>query len=131
LAVGGELTLQAVELVDPSTALSHEPENLPERSGAVYLGLPVAAGWSVGTEARYTGSQFCQDLNTGADVRLDAGTWLNGDLTRTWSLPPTGRGVLTRVETRVSVDNLTDTTLYDQCGLPRAGRLVRLQIRIF
>ncbi|MCG6986944.1 MAG: TonB-dependent receptor [Gemmatimonadetes bacterium] len=130
-AVGGELTLQAVKLVDPATTLSREPENLPERSGNVYVRLPLAAGWTLAAEARYTGSQFCQDLNTGADVRLPAGTRLNGDLVRIWSLPATGRGLLTRLETRISVDNLTDTVLYDQCGLPRPGRLMRFQIRIF
>jgi iron complex outermembrane receptor protein len=131
LAVGGELTLQAVKLVDPATALSHEPENLPERGGSVYARLPLPAGWALGAEVRYTGSQFCQDLDTGADVRLPAGSWLNGDLARTWSLPPTGMGLLTHLETRISVDNLTDTALYDQCGLPRPGRLTRFQIRIF
>ena len=35
------------------------------------------------------------------------------------------------METRVSVDNLGDTALYDQCGLPRPGRLMRFQIRLF
>lgn len=130
-AVGGEVTLQAVELVDPATTLSREPENLPERSGSVYARLPLAAGWTLGAEARYTGPQFCQDLNTGADARLPAGTWLNGDLVRIWSLPAGRRGLLTHLETRISVDNLTDTVLYDQFGLPRPGRLMRFQIRIF
>jgi outer membrane receptor protein involved in Fe transport len=129
--VGGELTLQAVKLVDPATTLSREPENLPERSGNVHARLPLPAGWTLGAEARYTGSQFCQDLNTGADVRLPAGTWVNGDLARVWSLPTTGRELLTHLETRISVDNLTDTVLYDQCGLPRPGRLTRSQIRVF
>lgn len=130
-AVGGELTLQAVKLVDPATTLSHEPENLPERSGSVYVRAPVMSGWAVGAEAQYTGAQFCQDPGTGADVRLKAGTWLNGDVSRTWSLPPSSVGFLTRMETRLSVDNLTDTALYDQCGLPRPGRLLRFQFKIF
>ncbi len=131
LAMGGEVTLQRVRLVDPATTLSHEPENLPERSGTVYVRTPSLAGLTLGMEAQYTGSQYCQDLNTGADVRLDAGTWLNADLSRTWSLPPTVWGFFRRMETRVSVDNLSDTALYDQCGLPRPGRLARLRVRVF
>jgi iron complex outermembrane receptor protein len=131
LALGGELTLQAVKLVDPVTTLSHEPENLPERSGSAYLRVPLPRGWAVTTEAQYTGAQFCQDPGSGEDVRLRGGSWLNGDVSKTWSLPRSGVGFFGRMETRASVDNMTDTALYDQCGLPRPGRLLRLQIRIF
>ncbi len=131
LAVGGSLTLQAVKLTDPATALSTEPENLPETAGRAYVRIPLAEGTTFGAEADYTGAQYCQDPNTGADVRLDGGTWLNADVARVWALPPSGMGFLTRLETRLSADNLTDTALYDQCGLPRPGRLLRFQIRLF
>lgn len=128
-AVGGELTLQAVDLTDPSTSTSTRPENLPEQAGSAYVRFPLAWGVSASTEAEFTGAQFCQDLDTGADVELDGGTWLNAALARVWSL---GRGGTGRsLETRVSADNLADTALYDQCGLPRPGRLLRLQVRIF
>jgi hypothetical protein len=36
-----------------------------------------------------------------------------------------------RLETSVSGYNLGDTALYDACGLPRAGRLFRFQVRVF
>jgi hypothetical protein len=32
---------------------------------------------------------------------------------------------------RLAVDNLTDAASYDQCGLPRPGRMLRAQIRLF
>ena len=38
---------------------------------------------------------------------------------------------LSRLDARVTVDNLTDTALYDQCGLPQPGRLLRFQLRLF
>jgi iron complex outermembrane receptor protein len=131
LSVGGALTLQAVKLIDPATALSTEPENLPETAGSAYVRMPLAAGTTLGAEADYTGAQYCQDPNTGADVKLAGGTWLNADVAHVWALPPSGMGILTRLETRLSADNLTDTALYDQCGLPRPGRLLRFQIRLF
>jgi hypothetical protein len=130
VSVGGDLTLQSVDLIDPGTSGSTRPENLPERSGSAHVRLPLGGGFAAGAEARYTGAQFCQDPDSGADVELDGGTWLNGNLARTWSLS-TSTGMLSRMETRLSVDNLSNTALYDQCGLPRPGRLLRLQVRLF
>ena len=128
---GGDLTLQSVDLVDPANAASTRPENLPGTSGSVYFSFPVVGGFSATAEARYTGAQFCQHPDTGADVELDGGTWLNGNVGRTWSVRPSRGGAFSRLETRVSVDNLANTALYDQCGLPRPGRLLRFQVRLF
>lgn len=128
---GGDLTLQAVELVDPANASSTEPENLPERSGSAFVSFPLVAGLSATTEARYTGRQFCQHPDTGADVELDGGAWINADVGRSWNVSPSRGGAFSRVEARVGVDNLADTALYDQCGLPRPGRLLRFQVRLF
>ncbi len=130
LNVGGEFTLQSVDLIDPGTSLSSEPENMPERTGSAYIRFPLGAGFDAFAEAQYTGSQFCQDPNSGEDVQLDGGTWLNGALSRIWRIAG-GAGMPQRLETRVSVDNAGDVALYDQCGLPRAGRLFRFQIRVF
>jgi hypothetical protein len=130
MALDGDLTLQTVDLVDPETSASSEPENMPERMGRIRIGAPLFAGFNGSAEAEYTGSQFCQDPNTGADVKLDGGTWLNGILSRIWSFS-SGGGTFQQVETTLSVDNLADTALYDQCGLPRAGRLFRFQVRVF
>jgi iron complex outermembrane receptor protein len=129
LSLGGDLTLQAVELTDPETALSTEPENLPEQEGRLWVRAPLAAGVSGRAEAEYIGAQFCQDVDTGQDVELDGGTWLNAVLSRVWRL---GRGGTGRnVETSLRGENLTGTALYDQCGLPRPGRIFRFQVRVF
>lgn len=126
VTLGGEVTLQRVELTDPATASSTEPENLPETMGSMNLHLPVGAGVTATAEAEFTGAQFCQDPDTGTDVELSGGTWLNAGLGKVWR----GRGGR-NVETRISASNLTDTALYDQCGLPRHGRLLRFQVRVF
>ncbi|HSG09681.1 MAG TPA: TonB-dependent receptor [Longimicrobiales bacterium] len=131
LVLGGDLTLQSVDLTDPTSSVSTRPENLPERSGSAHVRFPLgSSGFTAGAEARYTGTQFCQDPDSGSDVELEGGTWLNGDLARTWRLPTT-MNMLSRLETRLGVDNLSDKALYDQCGLPRPGRLLRLQVRLF
>jgi iron complex outermembrane receptor protein len=128
--VGGELTLQSVDLVDPTTSTSPEPENVPERMGSAFVRLPVAAGVTTTLEAEYTGPQFCIDPDSGQDVRLDGGSWFNAILSKVWSLSPRG-GAGRSLETSVAGLNLSNTALYDSCGLPRAGRLLRFQVRVF
>lgn len=131
LTLGGDITLQSVELIDPVQSTSMRPENLPEASGGAFAHFPVAAGIAATARIAYTGTQYCQDPDTGEDVKLDGGSWLNAVLSRVWSVPNRSKGALSRMETRVAVDNLADTALYDQCGLPRAGRLFRFEFRVF
>jgi iron complex outermembrane receptor protein len=128
--VDGDLTLQRVELVDPETSLSTEPENMPEQMGRIRLSVPVFRDFSLSGEAEYTGLQYAQHPDTGEDVELDGGVWWNFGLSRTWVLGSTS-GLAQRVETSVGVDNLTDTLLFDQYGIPRMGRLFRFQVRVF
>jgi iron complex outermembrane receptor protein len=129
VALGADFTLQSVALSAPSGAASSEPENLPEKSGSAFLRFPLGGGAAATAEAVYTGAQFCQDPDTGADVKLKGGSWLNAVLSRVW--PVARGGVLSRLETRAAVDNIADTALYDQCGLPRPGRQLRVEFRLF
>jgi iron complex outermembrane receptor protein len=126
VSVGGDLTLQTTALEDPSTSVSSRPENLPGRAARGWVAFPIAAGFTATAEAEYTGPQFCQDPDSGADVELAGGTWLNATLSRTWSL-----GSARRLQTSASADNLADSALYDQCGLPRPGRLLSVSVRVF
>ncbi|MEK9500819.1 TonB-dependent receptor plug domain-containing protein [Gaopeijia maritima] len=125
--LGGDLMLQTVDLVDPD-AVAVQPENMPERSGRLNLRFPFLAGVDALAEAEYTGPQYCQHPDSGADVRLDGGTWLNAVLSKVFSVP--GLRVGRRIEARVSAQNLADVALYDQCGLPRAGRLLRFELQV-
>jgi len=125
---GGEATLQSVELTDPATLTNTEPENVPERMGSAYARFPLAAGLASTLEADYTGPQFCIAPDSGEDVRLDGGSWLNATLSKVW---PWSGGGGSSIETSLSALNLTDTAIYDACGLPRAGRLLRFQVRVF
>ncbi len=123
-----DLTLQNVELRDPASTTSREPENLPELFGSAHVRFPLVLGIGARAEARYMGSQFCLDPDTGGDRELAAGTFWNADVSRAFAF----RGnPFSRVEVRAGVDNLGDTAVYDQCGLPQPGRLFRFQVRVF
>jgi iron complex outermembrane receptor protein len=126
VSFGGDLTLQTTRLEDPSTSVSSRPENLPGRAARGWVAFPIAAGFTGAGEAEFTGPQFCQDPDSGADVKLAGGTWLNATLSRIWSF-----GSARRLETSASADNLADSALYDQCGLPRPGRMLSVSVRVF
>lgn len=127
----GDLTAQTVDLTDTEAGVTNRPENLPEFFGGVEAAMPLPLGLRLASEARFEGNQFCIDPGTGQDTELSAGATLGAELGRTWNLRPEGGGWFGRLETRVSVDNVNDVALYDQCGLPQPGRLVRVQVRVF
>lgn len=129
LDVSGDLTWQSVDLTDTRAAVTNRPENLPELFGSLRVGFPLALGVRALVAAGYTGSQSCIDPGSGQDVTLDSGTLFDGELSRVWYLRPAG--LLSRLEGRLAVDNIGDRALFDQCGLPRPGRLLRVQIRMF
>src|SRR5687768_13466612 len=129
--LGGDLTVQSVELTNTETAVTNQPENLPEVFGSVNARFPLALGIRAIADANYIGKQFCIDPGTGQDAALKAGTQVNVALSRTWTLASTGSSWRRRVEGRISADNAGDIARYDQCGLPQPGRLVQLQVRLF
>jgi iron complex outermembrane receptor protein len=131
VTLGGDLTVQSVDLTDTDAGVTNRPENLPEVFGGVQAALALPLALHVRTEGRYTGNQFCIDPGTGLDAELGAGATFNAELARIWHLRPAGGGWFGRLETRAAVDNLGDVALYDQCGLPQAGRLLRFQVRVF
>jgi iron complex outermembrane receptor protein len=130
LALGGDLTLQHVDLTNTQASITNRPENLPNVFGGAYLSAPLLLGMFLGAEARYTGNQFCIDPATGDDVKLAGGAVFNGDVGREFRLKA-GGGWFSRIEARLSVENLGDKLLYEQCRLPEPGRLLRFQVRLF
>jgi hypothetical protein len=99
--------------------------------GSAFLEVPLGAGLTSSLDAEYTGAQYCIDPDSGQDVRLDGGSLFNATLSKVWSLVGGSAGSGRRIETSVSGLNLSDTALYDACGLPRPGRLLRFQVRVF
>jgi iron complex outermembrane receptor protein len=125
--LGGDLTLQGVALRDelaPQT--EREPEYQPEVFGDLEFSGPLALGvW--GTAAvGYVGPQYCVNPELEADQRLSASGRLDLLLGREWRLG----GPLSILETSLALDNATDATVFDQCGLPQPGRTLRLQVRV-
>lgn len=129
ITLSGDLTAQAVDLTDPVAAVTNRPENLPEVFGSVRARAPLAWGFVGGGDVVYVGSQSCIHPGTGQDTDLAGGAIVNAEVSRTFGLR--GGGLLNNLLARVAIDNVGNRALYDQCGLPQPGRLLRFELRAF
>ncbi len=94
------------------------------------LGLDVPLPWSVrgGGDVRFVGAQRCENPEIGALQRL--GSSRTVDLSVRRSLGLRSGGALNRMDLSASLRNVLDAVVFDQCGLPQPGRLLRIQLRI-
>ena len=126
----GDLVVQRVRVIDPAAATdARHAEHQPElRAGTTLTArLPLLALRGIGA-ARYTGRQYCIHPDLGTELRLQGR--LRGDLgvDREWTLARTG--LLRTLRATLALDNITDATVYDQCGLPQPGRTVRAGVEM-
>jgi iron complex outermembrane receptor protein len=127
VAFTGDLLAQHVRVYDATLPAgepnARRPEHQPELRGSFDVGVPLPLGLRANALARYTGRQFCVHPDLARQVELRAQTVGDVALSRGWSAP--GARLLGSVRTTLAVDNVTDATVYDQCGLPQAGRTIR------
>jgi iron complex outermembrane receptor protein len=130
VSLTGDLTLKDVIQRDPSAPEGQrKPEYQPWIAGGLAVSAPLGLGVRGTGRLRHLGPRWCVHPDLDADVRLDSDTWL--DLEFAWGAGVGGRYPGRRFELGLAALNLTDAAVFDQCGLPQPGRLVRLQLRIF
>jgi iron complex outermembrane recepter protein len=127
VTVSADLTLQDVRVLDPAAGLTR-PENMPEVLGSLRIAAPVAAGFHVAADARYTGEQFAIDPENDVESRLAPAGILSLELFRDW--PIRSGGWLHGLRVRAAFDNVTDAVRYDGFGLPEPGRMIRAEARL-
>jgi iron complex outermembrane receptor protein len=132
----GDLLAQRVRLYDETLPADRpnerRPEHQPQVRGSFDVGVPLPLGMRGSALARVTGRQFCQHPDLGRQVELGAQTVGDAALSRGWSLAPAGRGarLLRALRATLALDNVTDATVYDQCGLPQPGRTLRFGLEL-
>jgi iron complex outermembrane receptor protein len=131
LSLTGDLLIQRVRQHDPSAG-TRPAEHQPELRGRLGAEVPLGIGVRLLTDLRYTGSQYCVHPDLGTEVALGGGAEGDIALEKTWALQDHGMtgGVLSAVRAMIGVDNVNDATMYDQCGLPRPGRALRLALQL-
>jgi iron complex outermembrane receptor protein len=121
----GDLMLQSISIVDRTAAgnPSRHAENNPERRGTMELGVPVPF------RARlFASAQYCLNPDTGGELTLSSQTRTDIAVERSFS--SLGRGAFRALRALVSLDNVGNATVFDQCGLPQPGRTLRLMLTL-
>lgn len=120
---------QRVRVRDASLGTSgRKPEHTPSLRGTLDATTRVAGGVLLGSTVQYLGSQYCVNPETTRDESLAAQAVASVTAQRSWSLG--AGGVFRRLRLLLGVDNLTDRAVYEQCGLPQAGRTLRISISL-
>ncbi len=124
----GDLTLQRARIADRGIAepTLRLPEDVPEVFGSVVVVMPVTRGYEVQSRVRGVGAVRCGNPGTGALQSQRGGAALDLGLERRW----TSARAFGRVSAALQVENAFDAAIYDKCGLPQAGRTVRLTLRL-
>lgn len=129
ISLNGDATLQRIRLFDQTANdAQRRAENNPERRGRVELGVPFPSQVRAFATARYTGTQYCLNGDTGREDELAARTV--GDLAVQRDFRVASSGPLRMLRALVSFDNVGNTAVYDQCGLPQPGRTLRLTMTL-
>jgi len=132
LSVTGDVVAQRVRVYDrtatPGAPSERRPEHQPAVRGSLELGVPLPLALRGVAGARYTGRQYCVHPDLDREAELGAQAVADVALTRAWPLGGAngGRGLLRELRAVLGLDNVTDATVYDQCGLPQPGRTLRL-----
>jgi len=131
-SVTADATLQRIRLYDRTITTNanneRRAEHNPERRANLALLSPEIAGFRVSAMARHIGVQYCQHPDLGRLVALGAQTTADAAVTRRVTLRR--RGLFQRLSALVALDNLGNRTVYDQCGLPQAGRTLRVGVTL-
>jgi iron complex outermembrane recepter protein len=124
-----DVVTQRVAIKDVTAAgAERKPEHMPNFRAMLDGTVPVWGKVTVGANLAHVGRQYCVNPDTDSDVSL-AGTTLAGVTAhRTFTLGP-GRG-FRALRVLAGLDNVANAALYEQCGLPRAGRTLRLGIEL-
>lgn len=104
-----------------------KPEHMPGFRGMLDGEFPLGNGFTFGANVQHMGSQYCVNPDTGKDQLLGSQSLGGVTLRRGWAV---GSGLFRWVRAVVGLDNLTNAAYYEQCGLPRAGRTLRVGVEL-
>jgi iron complex outermembrane receptor protein len=128
--LSADLTLQRIRVYDRLLATSlpnvRRAEHNPEVRASLDLNLPLSSQWQGNAAVHVTGAQYCVHQDLDRQVRLGAQQVGDLGLHRDFA----GRGVFRAMRAVLAVENVTDATVFDQCGLPQAGRTVRVGVEL-
>ncbi len=129
VSLNGDATIQKISIFDvTANDAQRRAENNPEQRGRLELGVPLPASLKAFAVARYTGTQYCLNGDTSNLDKLPSRTAADLGVQRTFAMARSGPFRVLRA--LLSFDNIGNTAVYDQCGLPQPGRTLRLTMSV-
>jgi len=128
MTVTGDALVQRIRIFDITSSgqPARHAENNPEARGMIELGVPLPNAVRGFANARFTGTQYCLNADTGAEMTLSAKTESNAALERSFVVSRS-RSVRS-IRALIALDNATNLAIFDQCGLAQPGRTVRMML---
>ena len=128
VSISADALVQKITIRDQTAGnAGRHAENNPERRGSLELGVPLPLLLRGIASVRYTGTQYCLNSDSGNEDTLEAKTKSDVALERTFALK---RSPFQTLRAFVSVDNVADAAVFDQCGLVQPGRTIRLMLML-
>lgn len=129
VSLTGDALVQRIRIYNQTANdAERHAENNPGARGMLELGVPLPARLRAFANARYTGRQYCLNAETQNEMTLTAQTETDLAVERRFALA--GRGALRGFRALLSLDNVSDAVVFDQCGLPQAGRTLRVMFTL-
>lgn len=126
--VRGDLSLQNISLREGEGEPRMRPEYQPEVAGGLRVARSFAGVLQAHAGLEVLGTQFGANAETGDFDRVGSSAYLElGAAARVGS----GLAGLPPLTVSAVLENLTDEGIFDQLGLPRPGRTLRIQVEIF
>ena len=125
----GDLTLQQAWQIEDGSGVKTRPEYEPGVVGGFRVAALAPGEFRLSGGYRFVGTQFCLNADSTSMDELRRTHHFELQLRRLFAVE--GGSTLANVDALVSVTNLTDNAIFDQCGLPQPGRTFRIQLRLF
>ena len=120
----GDVTLQRPRIADATLTDPTQEfvEDVPSTFGSLLVGARPARDTELNLRVRALGESRCTNPATGTLDRLAGASAVDVGAERSWR----GAGLFSRIRAMLQVENVYDVRIYDKCGLPQAGRTVRV-----
>lgn len=127
VALRGDLTLQRARLADATitNAAQRRPEDVPEMFGSLLGIVPLAGSVEGQARLRAVGATRCTNPDSSTLETQAGAEALDLGVEKRWS----AARAFGRITAALQVENVLDRAVYDRCGLPQAGRTLRLTLR--
>lgn len=123
-----DVVTQRVDITGVTAGSDRKPEHMPNFRAMLDGTLPAWGKVTVGANLSHVGRQYCVNPETDTDVPLAGQTLAGLTAQRSFTLAA-GRG-FRAMRVLAGLDNIANAALYEQCGLPRAGRTLRLGVEL-